>query len=250
MVFRQHAYELRGRLLYLSLSGVLAWGTAFLFSKELLYLLTRPLLASPSGVEGRHLIFTHLTEAFLTHLWLAFGLSLLFVLPFGLAQVWFFLRPGLYPEEGKVLGRFLLGSPLLLGGGLLLAQTLLLPVAWSFFLAFENRGLDLVPLHLEAKVSEYLSLSFGLFLGTGLLSQYPLLLALFLQWGLLQEGGMVRYRKVFLLGAFLLGAICSPPDLASQLLLATPLLLMYECLLFSLVLARAYRGPPFPSKEA
>jgi sec-independent protein translocase protein TatC len=245
MISKKHTLELKGRFLYTILALLFAFGSALFFSNDLLYLLTRPLMGeggdcNPS-LSDRSLIFTHLTEAFVTHLWLSLYLSLIFVFPFLLLQIGLFLGPGLYPREKKRMGIFFVGSPLLFVLGLTVTYYILLPLTWHFLLAFESRGGEtLVPLHLEAKISEYLSLSTSLFLGVGLLFQYPLLLLGLIDLKILQESNMIQLRKVFLLSSFFVAALLSPPDLFSQLLIVLPLLFFYEVALFVLLLKRAY----------
>lgn len=250
MIFKKHTLELKGRLTYSLLSSMFAFVTSSLFSNEILYLLTRPLveeggLIFSSSLTERSLIFTNMTEAFVTHLWLSLYVTILFVFPFFLLQIGLFLSPGLYPNEVKRMVILFVFSPLFFLLGTLVAYYILLPLAWHFLLAFESRGgEDLVRLHLEAKISEYLSLSTSLFLGVGLLFQYPLLLLGLIDLKILQENRMVRQRKIFLLASFVIAAFLSPPDLFSQILLAIPLLFFYEVALFYLLLKRAY-----PSKN-
>jgi sec-independent protein translocase protein TatC len=242
--FRLHLIELslRGKSLTFAFGGT--WVVAYLYSKELLYLLTRPLIEDPSSSflqEDRSLIFTNLTEAFTTHLLLAFYASFFLVLPFLLLQFWLFLRPGLFPQEKRLLGRLILASPLLFGFGGWVAYTYLLPLAWTFFTGFENRGgEEILQIHLEAKLSEYLPLSLQIQLGLGLLFQYPLLLLGLLSSGLFGRKEMVQSRKVCFLLSFLIGACLSPPDLGAQCLIALPLVLFYEGSLWVLILGERY----------
>jgi sec-independent protein translocase protein TatC len=237
--FRLHLAELslRGKSLAFAFMGT--WCIAYLYAEELLYLLTRPLMEATSQTSpsllplglpvDRSLIFTNLTEAFTTHLLLAFYASFLLLMPFLFLQIWLFLEPGLFPQEAKLLGRVFFFSPILFGLGGWVAYVYLLPLAWAFLTGFESRGSEVIlQIHLEAKLSEYLPLALQMQLGLGLLFQYPLFLVSFLASGLICRKDMVQYRKVCFLLSFLVGACLSPPDLGAQCLIAFPLIFFYE----------------------
>jgi sec-independent protein translocase protein TatC len=261
--FRLHLTELSLRGKSLTFAFVGTWCIAYFYAKELLYLLTRPLIeatgeANPSlplALSGlpvdRSLIFTNLTEAFTTHLLLAFYASFLLLMPFLFLQIWLFLRPGLFPQEVRLLGRFFFLSPLLFGFGGWVAYTYLLPLAWTFLTGFESRGSEVIlQIHLEAKLSEYWPLALQMQLGLGLLFQYPLLLVSLLASGLLRRKDMVQYRKVCFLLSFLVGACLSPPDLGAQCLIAFPLILFYEGSLWAVGLRERYGASPQKERKS
>lgn len=246
MVFAKHLIELKFRAIYLFSSVCTAFSVAYFFSNEWIYLLTIPLLKRDALTDSlvtieRSLIFTDITEAFTTHLLLSFYVMLLFIIPLSLLQVWLFLAPGLYSGEKREMTFLFLASPFCFILGIFISYYAILPVAWDFFLSFEARNnMDLVPVHLEAKISEYLRISAHLFLVVGILFQYPIILLLFIRFRILKEEGMIAKRKFFIVASFILAAFFSPPDVMSQMLLAIPLLIFYEAALFLLILKGSY----------
>jgi sec-independent protein translocase protein TatC len=247
MSFAKHFVELKWRTFYLFIGMFTAFATCYFFSSELLYVLTSPLmeqsdLTASIGSKERYLIFTNITEAFTTHLLLSVYVTMLLIFPFILLQVWLFLAPGLYPKEEKKLRYLFLLSPLCFIIGCLATYFLILPVAWKFFLGFEATGShDIVNIHLEAKISEYLDLSARLFFVVGLLFQYPIVLLILIHLKVLTKEWMVSKRKFFCLMSFVVAALFSPPDIFSQVMIAIPLLFFYETAIFFLVLKQSYK---------
>lgn len=247
MSFAKHFVELKWRAIYLFIGLFTAFAICYFFSSELLYVLTSPLmeqtdLTTSIGSKERHLIFTNITEAFTTHLLLSVYVAIFFIFPFLLLQIWLFLAPGLYPDEEKKLRFLFLLSPLCFIIGCLATYFLILPVAWEFFLGFEATGThDIVNIHLEAKISEYLDLSARLFFVVGLLFQYPIVLLILIHLSILTKEWMISKRKFFCLVSFVVAALFSPPDIFSQVMIAVPLLLFYETAIFMLVLEQSYK---------
>ena len=250
MSFSTHFLELKWRVLYLFIFLVTAFITCYVFSSELMYILTGPLIeqvnpSSNTGDGGRHFIFTNVTEAFTTHLLLSFYVAILFLFPLLLTQIWLFLAPGLYPDEERKLRLLFLLSPLCFILGCLATYYLILPVAWSFFLSFEaTESQELLSIHLEAKISEYLDLSARLFLVVGMLFQYPIVLLVLIGLNLITKEWMISKRKFFCIIAFIVAALFSPPDIFSQVMLATPLLFFYEVAILLLIVDNRYKAIP------
>ena len=250
MPFSTHFLELKWRVLYLFICLVIAFLTSYAFSSELMYILTGPLIeqvSPPSTIDegGRHFIFTNVTEAFTTHLLLSFYVAILFLFPLLLIQVWLFLAPGLYPDEERKLRLLFLLSPLCFILGCLTTYYLILPVAWSFFLSFEAmESQELLSIHLEAKISEYLDLSVRLFFVVGMLFQYPIVLLVLIHLNLITKEWMINKRKFFCIIAFIVAALFSPPDIFSQVMLATPLLFFYEVAILLLIVDNRHKAIP------
>ena len=145
------------------------------------------------------------------------------------SQVWLFVAPGLYRSEKKAFLPFLLATPILFVAGAALAYYFVFPAAWTFFLSFESPdGGGGLPVQLEAKVSEYLSLVMQLIFAFGLAFQLPVLLTLLAKVGIISSAGLKKYRRYAYVGMFVIAAIITPPDVITQIGLAIPLILLYE----------------------
>ncbi|MCB1783848.1 MAG: twin-arginine translocase subunit TatC [Alphaproteobacteria bacterium] len=224
-----HLIELRKRLLWSVL--VMAIGTAvcFLFVDDIYGFLVRPLAQAMGDSDTRRLIYTGLTEAFFTYLKVAFFAGIFLTFPVLLVQVWLFVAPGLYKAERRAFLPFLIATPVLFFLGGACVYYVVMPTAWPFFLSFESRGADTVlPIQLEARVSEYLDLVMTLIFSFGLCFQLPVILTLLGRVGLVSSAWLAGMRKYALIVAFIVAAILTPPDLASQVLLAVPILALYE----------------------
>lgn len=224
-----HLLELRTRLIYCLLAITLGFGVSWLFSKEIYGFLVDP-LAQILAQKGEHqLIYTSLGEAFMMYVRLSFWSGFMLAFPFIAFQLWRFVAPGLYKHEKRIFMPFLFASPVLFFLGAALAYYFIFPLAWDFFLSFESAGnTGALPIHLEAKVSEYLSLVLQLIFAFGICFQLPVLLILLIRLGMLSTEKLVKSRKYVFVGAFLIGAVLTPPDVFSQIGLAIPLYTLFE----------------------
>jgi len=225
----EHLIELRTRLIYCLLAIALGFGVSWLFSEDIYAFLVRP-LSTILREKGEHqLIYTSLGEAFMMYMRLSFWSGFMLAFPFVAFQLWRFVAPGLYKHEKRLFLPFLFASPLLFFLGAALAYYFIFPLAWDFFLSFETAAVGgTLPLHLEAKVSEYLSLVLQLIFAFGICFQLPVLLVLLIRLGILSTDRLVKSRKYVFVGAFLVGAILTPPDVFSQIGLAIPLYTLFE----------------------
>lgn len=225
----EHLIELRTRLIYCLLAIALGFGVSWLFSEDIYAFLVRP-LSTILMEKGEHqLIYTSLGEAFMMYMRLSFWSGFMLAFPFVAFQLWRFVAPGLYKHEKRLFLPFLFASPLLFFLGAALAYYFIFPLAWDFFLSFETAAVGgTLPLHLEAKVSEYLSLVLQLIFAFGICFQLPVLLVLLIRLGILSTDRLMKSRKYVFVGAFLVGAILTPPDVFSQIGLAIPLYTLFE----------------------
>lgn len=233
MPLLEHLIELRQRMLYSFIALFVAFLICFYFAEELFNFLVQPLadlLIEREGVRGaRRLIFTDLTEVFFTHIKIAFFFGAFAASPIFLTQLWLFVAPGLYRNEKTALAPFLVASPVLFFLGGALVYFVLFPMAWSFFLSFETLGGDgTLPIELEAKVAEYLTLVMKLIFAFGFCFQLPVLMTLMARVGLATSKGMAEKRKYAVVGVFIVAAVITPPDPISQLSLAIPIIVLYE----------------------
>ena len=241
-----HLTELRYRLLYLLVGYLITVGIAYYFSEELLYIISKPLLFKDellmnNPLEERRLIYTNITEAFTTQLILALYIGLYITFPTILYQVWSFLKPGLYVNEQRFLKKMMVPCIFFFSIGLILTFSTLIPAICKFFIGFEtNLEEGAMQIQLEAKISEYVSTVLYTMLLISILSQYPLLIIIFLYLEIINFSWLVKQRKFFIFFFFILGAMCTPPDILSQILLAVILSVFYEGLLLVLLLYNNY----------
>ncbi|MDE2030461.1 MAG: twin-arginine translocase subunit TatC [Alphaproteobacteria bacterium] len=223
-----HLIELRRRLIY-SLGAVLVgFAVSYAFAPEIYAFLVHPLAVASEG-EHRRMIYTGLTEAFTTYIKLALWTGCFAAFPVIAAQVWMFVAPGLYKEERKAFLPFLLATPVFFLIGASVAYYLVFPTAWRFFLSFQMPGTtESLPIQLEARVSEYLSLSMTVIFAFGMAFELPVILVLLARAGIVSAAKLAAFRRFAIILVFVFAAILTPPDLVSMLSLALPMMLLYE----------------------
>ena len=182
----------------------------------------------------RRLIFTALQETFLTYLKVSFFAAFFITSPFILIQIWKFIAPGLYEHEKNAIMPYLILTPVLFLLGGMLVYYLIMPLAIKFFLSFESAGLSTtLPIQLEAKVNEYLSLVMKLIFAFGISFQLPIVLSLLARIGLIDSQFLKERRKYVVVIIFAAAALLTPPDPITQIGLAIPLLILYELSILS-----------------
>ena len=225
----QHLIELRNRLIKSLILISVLFITSYFFADIIYNFLVQPYANAVEGDDGRRLIFTALHETFFTYLKVALFASLFLSLPYILTQIWIFIAPGLYKNEKMVVIPYLIATPLLFLLGSALVYYLIMPLAIKFFLSFESIGGNgTLPIQLEAKVNEYLSLIMRLIFAFGLSFQLPVLLTLLARVGFVSSDTLKKIRKFVIVGVFAVAAILTPPDPISQIGLGIPVLLLYE----------------------
>ncbi len=235
-----HLVELRQRLLYSVIALFVVFIGCFAIKETLYDFMAQPLadilLARSTPGFERRMIFTDLIEPFFTYIKVSFFFAAFITCPVFLTQFWMFVAPGLYKNEKKALAPFLVASPVLFLIGASLVYFVILPFAWDFFISFETQGGDgTLPIQLEAKVNEYLSLTMKLVFAFGLCFQLPVVMTLLARVGIASSEGMRSKRKYAIVGVFIVAAVFTPPDPLSQISLAVPIVILYE---ISIIMAR------------
>ena len=236
--FISHLTELRSRLIHSFIFLFVFFILSYFFAEYLYGFLVEPYAQAVKndGTE-RRLIFTALQETFLTYLKVAFFASFFVTSPFILIQVWKFIAPGLYDHEKSAIMPYMVVTPILFFLGGALVYYLIMPLAIKFFISFESSGLITnLPIQLEAKVNEYLSLIMKLIFAFGLSFQLPVVLSLLARVGVVDSEFLKKRRKYVVVIIFTAAAILTPPDPITQIGLAIPLLILYELSIFSVSL--------------
>ena len=233
--FVSHLIELRQRLINSLICLALLFVLCYFFSEYIYGFLVEPYAEAVKNDDtNRRLIFTALQETFLTYLKVSFFAAFFITSPFLLIQVWKFIAPGLYNHEKKAIMPYLVLTPVLFLLGGMLVYYLIMPLAIKFFLSFESAGLNTnLPIQLEAKVNEYLSLVMKLIFAFGLSFQLPVVLSLLARIGVVNSTFLKERRKYVVVIIFAAAAILTPPDPVTQIGLAIALLILYELSIFS-----------------
>ena len=236
--FVEHLAELRSRLLKSFIYFFIFFIISYIFAENIYAFLVEPYSqAVKDDPVNRRLIFTALHETFITYLKLAFFTSLFISSPIILTQVWKFIAPGLYKNEKRALLPYMAATPTLFLLGGMLVYYLVMPLAIKFFLTFETTAISgTLPIQLEAKVNEYLSLIMRLIFAFGISFQLPVLLSLLARVGFIDSKYLRSRRKFVVVIIFVLAAILTPPDPITQIGLGIPLLILYELSILSVSL--------------
>jgi len=241
--FVSHLTELRSRLVRSLVFIFLIFVIGYIYAENIYTFLAEPYAKAvkDDGVD-RRLIFTALHETFVTYLKVAFFAAIFLGSPIILIQIWKFVAPGLYQDEKKALLPYLIATPILFLLGAMLIYYLVMPLAIKFFLSFEtSTAANTLPIQLEAKVNEYLSLIMRLIFAFGLSFQLPVLLNLLARVGVIDSEYLKIRRKYFIVIIFAAAAILTPPDPVTQIGLAIPLLILYELSILSVKITEKNR---------
>ncbi len=236
--FVGHLVELRERLIHSIVFLFILFAVSYFFSEEIYSFLVNPYAeAVKDNNLDRRLIFTALQETFLTYLKVSFFTAFFFTSPYILMQIWKFIAPGLYDNEKSAILPYLIITPILFLLGGILVYYLIMPLAIKFFLSFESSALETsLPIQLEAKVNEYLSLVMKLIFAFGLSFQLPVVLSLLARIRIVDSKFLKEKRKYVVVMIFAAAAILTPPDPITQIGLAVPLLILYELSIISVKL--------------
>ena len=236
--FTGHLEELRRRLIISFIAIAVGFAASYGFKEYLFQILVKP-LTSVMG-EGDTLIFTGLPEAFFTYLKVSLLAGIMLASPVLLYQFWMFVAPGLYRRERRVLLPIIFLSTIFFTGGALFGYFIVFPWGFKFFLGFATETIKPLP-----SMKEYLSFSAKLLLAFGLVFELPLVLTFMARLGLVSVEFLKKNRKYALIVFFAGAAILTPPDVVTQVMMALPLMLLYE---ISIIGARVF-GKPAPAVE-
>jgi sec-independent protein translocase protein TatC len=236
MPLLDHLIELRRRIIISMVAFIVCFVIAFFFANTIFDFLTKPLADVWQGQEGRHLIYTALQEKFFANVKVAMFGGLMLAFPIIASQLWGFIAPGLYKSEKSAFLPFLVATPVMFLLGASFVYYIFIPNAFRFFASFEEVAHDgALAITAEPKVSEYLSLIIQLILGFGIVFELPVLLTLLISAELLEAKTLARQRRYAVVAGFIVSAILTPPDALSMMMMAIPLVGLYE---ISIVLGR------------
>jgi len=226
MPLTDHLGELRKRLIRILIVVGIGLGGCWYFKDLLFQVITRPLYQVLP--ENSHMIYTSLPEAFFNYIKICFYTSLVLTSPYTLYQIWKFISPGLYKSEKKYVAPFVISSSLLFVGGVLFGYFLALPPAFGFFVEFSSDFLK--PM---ISLKEYLSFAIKLLLAFGLSFELPVLIFFMAKIGIVTSEMLSKNRRYAILIIFITAAILTPsPDAFTQIIMAVPLMGLYEIGIF------------------
>jgi sec-independent protein translocase protein TatC len=219
--FIAHLIELRKRLLNSVVAVLLVFVCLFPWSSNLYTLLAQPLLSKLP--KGGQMIATDVTTPFFVPLKVAMMAAFLIALPYILYQIWRFVAPGLYAHEKRLVLPLIFASTLLFFCGMAFAYFVVFPVVFGFITSSAPQGVAVM-----TDIDKYLSFVLSMFMAFGITFQVPVAVVLLVRMGFVTVEKLREARPYAVVGAFVVGAIFTPPDVVSQLMLAMPLWLLYE----------------------
>ncbi len=232
--FISHLVELRDRIIRSMIVVLVMFGVCFYFSRDIMWFLSLPLYdALPPGSKP---VFLAGEGAFFTLTKVAFLSALLFSLPWVLYQAWAFVAPGLYAHEKRFALPLILSSVFFLVVGISFAYWFVLPAAYKFFFSFAaGTGAEVMQ-----DLQKYWDFTLAMFFGFGLSFEVPVVEMLLVKLGMVTTDQLRSARRYVIVGAFIVAAVLTPPDVLSQFMLAIPLILLYELGIFLSGFLKAY----------
>ncbi|MBW1972147.1 MAG: twin-arginine translocase subunit TatC, partial [Deltaproteobacteria bacterium] len=237
--FTEHLEELRARLIKSAIALGIGFVICYIYSKQLFNILLMPLTRVLP--KGSSMVFISLTEPFFTYLKVAFLAGLFLSSPFIFYQLWKFVSPGLYTKEKKYVIPFVLLSTIFFVGGACFGYFVVFPYGFKFFLGLATKNIRPFP-----SIRDYLSFSSKLLIAFGLIFEIPLITFFLAKIGLITSTFLSSKRRYAILVMFVLAAIFTPPDIVTQLMMALPLMLLFEA---SVIVAKIFGRKPEEEKK-
>ena len=219
--FTAHLEELRRRLIVCFIAVGIGFVLSYGFKEKLFQVLTHPLIGVMQ--PGDKLIFTGLPEAFFTYLKVSFLAGIILATPILFFQFWMFVAPGLYEKEKRLLIPIVSLSTVFFVGGAFFGYFIVFPYGFKFFLGFASDTIKPLP-----SMREYLSFASTLLLAFGLVFELPLIITFLAKLGMVSVPFLKKNRKYAILLFFIAAAILTPPDVVTQIMMALPLIVLYE----------------------
>lgn len=230
-----HLVELRDRLLRSILAVLVVFLCLFPWAKDLYSLLARPLLLALP--QGGQMIATDVVGVFLVPMKVALLVAFVVALPYVLSQVWAFVAPGLYAHEKRLVLPLVTASFLLFLVGMAFAYFVVFPVIFKFMASIAPEGVAWM-----TDIEKYLSFALTTFVAFGVTFEVPVVVIVLVRMGVVSIAKLREIRPYVIVGAFVVGAVFTPPDVLSQLMLAVPLCVLYEVG----IIVAAFVGKPVP----
>lgn len=219
----EHLSELRARLIRSFIAVAVGFVGSYFFKEKLFVLLTAPLAKAMTNTGNSQMIFTGLPEAFFTYLKISFLSGIVLALPVVFYEFWMFVSPGLYRTEKKYLIPIVLLSLVFFIVGASFGYFIVFPYGFEFFLGFANNSIQAMP-----SMKEYLTFASKMLLAFGVVFELPLVLTFFARMNIVSVAFLKKQRKYALLLFFIISAIITPPDVITQIMMAFPLIILYE----------------------
>ncbi len=231
-----HLLELRNKLIYFFVFFLFSFLFSYFFIDKILNFIVEPFINSIEFKNNKRLIYTGLTEVFLSYLKISIISAFILSAPFLIYQIWSFVAPGLLNKEKRIIYPFLFLVPVMFLIGFIFVYYFIIPLAWDFFVSFDtSQSNNNYTIELEPKINEYISLSLKLAFIFGLAFQLPIIILLLTVLKLISPNDLKKKRRYIIVIIFLVSAIVTPPDIFSQVGLALPIIILYE---FSLLLSQ------------
>jgi sec-independent protein translocase protein TatC len=242
--FISHLIELRRRLIHAVLAVIVVFICLFPFAQDLYALLAHPLLANLP--KGGQMIATDVTTPFFVPMKVAMMTAFVIALPYVLYQAWAFVAPGLYSHEKRLIAPLVVASTVLFVCGMSFAYFLVFPVVFHFMSSVAPEGVAVM-----TDINKYLDFVLTLFLAFGITFEVPVAVILLVKMGVVSVAKLREVRPYMIVVAFVIGAIFTPPDVVSQIMLAVPLWLLYEAgIVAAAMLSRPGKEEPETAEEA
>jgi len=219
--FISHLIELRDRLLRSILAVALVFLCLFPWAGDIYALIAKPMLKALP--QGGQMIATEVTTPFFVPMKVTMMAAFVIALPFILYQLWAFVAPGLYANEKRLVGPLIIASTLLFLCGMAFAYFLVFPVVFGFIIGIAPQGVAVM-----TDIGKYLDFVLTMFVAFGITFEVPVAVVLLVKIGVVSVAQLKQVRPYAIVGAFIIGAIFTPPDVVSQIMLAVPLWLLYE----------------------